>query len=54
MPAFCVFTDATLVAIAEARPSSAQSLIKIPGLGPSKINKYAEHVLAILAEESAR
>lgn len=54
VPAFCVFTDATLVAIAEARPSSAQSLIKIPGLGPSKINKYAEHVLAILAEESAR
>ena len=49
VPAFCIFTDATLVAIAEARPTSEQALIKIPGLGPAKLSKYGEQVLAILA-----
>jgi DNA helicase-2/ATP-dependent DNA helicase PcrA len=49
VPAFCVFTDATLVAVAEARPASEQELIKVPGLGPAKVTKYAEQVLAILA-----
>jgi DNA helicase-2/ATP-dependent DNA helicase PcrA len=49
VPAFCVFTDATLMAIAEAKPGSAQALITIPGLGPGKVRKYGEQVLAILA-----
>ena len=53
VPAFCVFTDATLVAIAEARPTDPQSLIKIPGLGQSKLTKYGEQVLAILAAPPA-
>ena len=49
VPAFCVFTDATLVAIAESRPTDQQSLIKIPGLGQSKLTKYGEQVLAIIS-----
>jgi DNA helicase-2/ATP-dependent DNA helicase PcrA len=49
VPAFCVFTDATLVAIAEARPGSEQALIKLPGLGQAKLTKYGEQLLAILA-----
>ena len=53
VPAFCVFTDATLTAIAEARPTNDQGLLKIPGLGQSKLGKYGEQVLAILATESA-
>ena len=51
LPAFCVFTDATLVAIAEARPQTRAELIKIQGLGPAKAEKYGEHVLAIVAQE---
>jgi len=53
VPAFCVFTDATLVAIAESRPTDQQSLIKIPGLGQAKLTKYGEQVLAIMAAPSA-
>ena len=53
VPAFCVFTDATLVAIAESRPTDSQGLIKIPGLGQSKLTKYGEQVLAILAAPPA-
>jgi DNA helicase-2/ATP-dependent DNA helicase PcrA len=54
LPAYCVFTDATLIAIAEARPRSAQDLIKVQGLGPTKADKYGEHVLAIIAAEADR
>ena len=51
LPAFCVFTDATLIALAEARPRTSAELIKIQGLGPTKAQKYGEHVLEILAQE---
>jgi DNA helicase-2/ATP-dependent DNA helicase PcrA len=54
LPAYCVFTDATLIAIAEARPRSVTDLIKVQGLGRSKADKYGEHVLAIIATESER
>ncbi len=46
-PAFCVFTDATLTAIAEARPTSVAELVLIPGVGASKLAKYGDDVLAI-------
>jgi DNA helicase-2/ATP-dependent DNA helicase PcrA len=52
LPAYCVFTDATLIAIAEARPRSMPDLIKVQGLGRTKADKYGEHVLAIIATES--
>ncbi len=54
MPAYCVFTDATLVALAEARPTSNRDLIKVQGLGPAKAGKYGEQVLAIIAAEADR
>lgn len=53
MPAYCVFTDATLVAIAEARPTSSAELLKIHGLGSAKEAKYGAHVLAIIDEQHA-
>jgi DNA helicase-2/ATP-dependent DNA helicase PcrA len=54
LPAYCVFTDATLIAIAEARPHSMADLIKVQGLGRTKADKYGEHVLAIIATEADR
>ena len=56
LPAYCVFTDATLIAIAEARPSSIGELIKVQGLGPTKADRYGEQVLllAIIEAEGAR
>ena len=49
VPAYCVFTDATLTAIAEIRPSDRAALAAIPGVGGRKLDRYAEEVLAILA-----
>ncbi|MDF2758259.1 MAG: uvrD2 [Thermomicrobiales bacterium] len=54
LPAYCVFTDATLIAIAEARPRSIGELIKVQGLGPTKADRYGEHLLAIIEAEAAR
>ncbi|WP_237687373.1 ATP-dependent DNA helicase UvrD2 [Arthrobacter jiangjiafuii] len=49
VPAFVVFTDATLVAIAEDRPPSLNRLATLPGVGPSKLERYGEAVLQVLA-----
>ncbi len=53
-PAFCVFTDATLTAIAEARPSGVAELVRIPGVGQRKLDRYGEDVLAIVAKAATR
>jgi len=52
-PAFCVFTDATLSAIAETRPTSRSALLALPGLGAVKADKYAVDVLAIVGTTGA-
>jgi DNA helicase-2/ATP-dependent DNA helicase PcrA len=49
VPPFVVFSDATLVAIADARPASPAELARIPGVGPTKLERYAESVLAVLS-----
>ncbi|MEV6023475.1 ATP-dependent DNA helicase UvrD2 [Streptomyces sp. NPDC052036] len=48
-PAFCVFTDRTLIAIAEAAPDDEGELARIPGVGVRKLNRYGADVLAICA-----
>jgi len=48
-PPYIVFSDATLVAIADARPQSAAALARISGVGPMKLERYADPLLAVLA-----
>ncbi|MYR45175.1 HRDC domain-containing protein, partial [Streptomyces sp. SID5910] len=48
-PAFCVFTDKTLMAIAESVPEDEHELARIPGVGARKFNRYGADVLAICA-----
>jgi DNA helicase II / ATP-dependent DNA helicase PcrA len=48
VPAYVVFTDATLQAIAEVRPSTEQELVRINGIGASKRDKYAAEVLHVV------
>lgn len=51
LPPFCVFTDATLMAIAEQRPSDASELLAVSGVGRVKCEQYGPTVLALLAGE---
>ncbi|WP_330337917.1 ATP-dependent DNA helicase UvrD2 [Streptomyces sp. NBC_00557] len=48
-PDFCVFTDRTLMAIAEARPENPAELSRIPGVLSRKLRSYGPDVLAICA-----
>lgn len=49
-PAFVVFTDATLMAIAESLPRTREEMHEIPGVGRTKLERYAEAVLGIVAD----
>ncbi|WP_372448458.1 ATP-dependent DNA helicase UvrD2 [Saccharothrix coeruleofusca] len=48
VPAYVVFTDATLVAIAEQRPTDVAGLVAIAGIGAAKLDRYGDDVLAIV------
>ena len=48
VPAFVVFTDATLQLIAEQRPTSAAALLRISGVGPAKLERYGDSLLAVV------
>jgi DNA helicase-2/ATP-dependent DNA helicase PcrA len=54
VPAFVVFTDATLVALAEQRPDDEPGLARIPGIGATKRQRYGAQVLAVLAGEDPK
>jgi ATP-dependent DNA helicase RecQ len=49
VPAYVVFHDATLRAIAVAEPSSLGELAGISGVGESKLAKYGDAILQLLA-----
>ncbi|WP_375477218.1 ATP-dependent helicase [uncultured Jatrophihabitans sp.] len=48
VPPYVVFSDATLVAIADARPTSRDGLAQIGGVGPTKLARYADPLLQVL------
>ena len=50
IPAYVVFTDATLQAIAESRPASLRELSGLPGIGARKLELYGEDVLAAVSD----
>ena len=51
VPAYVVFSDATLQAIATARPGSELELSMIKGVGPAKLDAYAEDILDLVAAD---
>ena len=48
MPAFVVFTDATLASIAERMPADLPALARISGVGAVKLERYGAGVLGAL------
>jgi len=49
VPAYVVFTDATLTALAEVRPTTDTQLLAVSGIGRSKLVRYGADVLALCA-----
>lgn len=50
MPPYIVFSDNTLVAIAEMRPADDAALIAIPGIGARKLEQYGADVLELVRQ----
>jgi DNA helicase-2/ATP-dependent DNA helicase PcrA len=48
VPAFVVFSDATLQLIAEQRPTSQAALLRISGVGPAKLERYGDGLLEVV------
>ncbi|MDG4664347.1 ATP-dependent DNA helicase UvrD2 [Mycobacterium sp. 236(2023)] len=48
VPAFVVFSDNTLIAIAESLPTDDAALVAIPGIGARKLEQYGADVLALV------
>jgi ATP-dependent DNA helicase RecQ len=53
LPAYCIFHDRTLSALARARPSSLDQMATISGVGPTKLAKYGEAFLTELRGDEA-
>ena len=53
VPAFVVFNDKTLHAIANDRPTDRTSLLAVSGIGPAKAEKFGEDVLRLVAESAS-
>jgi len=49
VPAYVVFHNSTLEQIAERGPRTLSELAAVPGVGPTKLERYGEEVLAVLA-----
>jgi Superfamily I DNA and RNA helicases len=48
VPAFVVADNKTLQAIAVARPTNAAELLQVPGIGPSRLERYGDEILRVL------
>lgn len=53
VPAFVVFHDTTLAAVAEVKPRSRSALLSLPGMGPVKAERYGDAVLQVVARATS-
>ena len=48
VPAYVVFSDNTLIAIAEQQPEDVPALVAIPGIGAKKLDRYGSAVVDVV------
>ena len=52
VPAFVVFGDATLHALAAAKPRDSAEMLRVSGVGPAKLERYGEAFLGVIREST--
>jgi DNA helicase-2/ATP-dependent DNA helicase PcrA len=52
VPAYVIFHDATLAAVAQARPRTRAELLALPGLGPVKAERYGDALLEVVSRQA--
>ncbi len=50
MPAYIVFTDATLLRMVDLKPQDILEMSAVPGVGPTKLAAYGEAFLAVISK----
>ena len=49
VPPYVVFPDSTLRALCRLRPSTPEEFLEVPGVGQSKLRRYGDRFLELLA-----
>ena len=52
VPAYIVFSDRSLVDMAQQRPTNKEDFAAIHGVGKAKLRKFADEFLALIAEHN--
>ena len=50
VPPYVIFHDATLLAVATARPRRRRDLEGLPGVGAAKLERYGDGLLAVVSD----
>lgn len=53
VPAYIVFNDATLAALAMYRPTTLKALLRVPGVGAMKAQEFGDAVLSIISDATS-
>ncbi|GAA5074518.1 DNA helicase RecQ [Roseibacterium beibuensis] len=53
VPAYVIFTDRTLIEMAETRPQSLDEMAKVSGVGATKLDRYGAEFLSVITGEAA-
>ncbi|HEX5643215.1 MAG TPA: DNA helicase RecQ [Thermoleophilia bacterium] len=53
VPAYVVFSDATLAEMAARRPGTSAELLEVNGVGQTKLERYGDAFLALVAERAS-
>ncbi len=53
IPAYVVFPDTTLHALAQYQPKTSADLLDISGIGPTRVENYGDELLEIIGQHSA-
>ncbi len=51
VPAYIVLSDAHLEGIADRRPESLADLARCTGIGPTKLERYGDEIIAVIADD---
>jgi ATP-dependent DNA helicase RecQ len=50
VPAYVVFSDATLLEMAASRPKTDAELLAVSGVGPAKLERYGDDFITLIRE----
>jgi len=53
LPPYVILHDKTIAALSAAKPRSANALLEVNGLGPAKVEKYGDAILAVIGQSTA-